>query len=82
MGTEAETDKKRMRHESGEERKGTGPQEAGNVQETRNPTPLNYYEHMLQGWQMRSDWPEADTLLQAMVPQTVETGDAIRVTIR
>ena len=78
MDTEGETDKKRMRHASGEETKGTRPQEAGNILDARKPTPFNYYEHMLQGWQMQSDWPDADTLLQATVPSTGEKGDAIR----
>ena len=80
MDTEDETYKKRMRHESGEETKGTRPQEAGNTQDVRKPTAFNYYEHMQQGWQMRADWPDADTLVQAMVTATAEKGVTIRAT--
>ena len=79
---EDETDKKRMRHESGEETKGTGPQEAGYTQDVRKPTALNYHEHMQQGWQMRADWPDVDTLVQTMVTATAEKGVAIRATLR
>ena len=53
MDAEGETEKKRMRHENGEEAKGTRPHEADNTQGERKLTALNYYENMQLDWQIR-----------------------------
>ena len=71
-----------MQHESGEEAKKTRPHEAGNTKGARKLTAPNYYDNMQQGWQIRSDRPNADTLLQTMAMLTAEKGEIIRATLR
>ena len=70
-----------MRRDDGEETKG-GMAKDEQRQTVLKPNALNIYDNMHQGWQIRSEWPELDTLLQSMVPPPPEHAGVIHATIK
>ena len=81
MDTDETIEKKRMQRDDGEETK-KGMAKDEQRQTVLEPNALNIYDHMHQVWQIRSEWPELDTVLQSMVHPPPEHAGVIHATIK
>ena len=78
---DASNEKKRMRHDEGDEIKWAGANATTGTGDTAKPTAMEVHEAMRQCWQEKTQWPETDDILQVLGPENHEQLSAMQASI-
>ena len=81
MDTEDGGEKKRMRQDVWEETKQAGTYVEAARGDNRKPTAMEIHGAMSKCWQIKANWPDPDTVLQTIGPETREQAATLLMTL-